>query len=275
MATPAPGVEDFLLDDRSVLADELDGETCPCRHLEIGGAILVAVGVAADDDRLVQPGTRRGTFLQMIGSRKIVPPMMLRIVPFGDFPHFLQAELLHARLVGRDGRAFHRDAVLLGRFRCVDGDLVVGLVALLHGQVEIDEVEIEIGVDQLVLDELPDDAGHLVAVHFDDRIFDLDLAHEWPSAGMLRCGMKEMAPYSTRAGARPDRDFRLKVVAGVCGQRRGRPASWSRQAGALSAAARMAAMFFAKAVRPPLPETAEPATRNRRRRLRLRRHWQP
>src|SRR3546814_18282191 len=33
----------------------------------------------------VQPGTRRGTFLQMIGSRKIVPPMMLRSVPFGDF----------------------------------------------------------------------------------------------------------------------------------------------------------------------------------------------
>ena len=33
----------------------------------------------------VQPGTRRGTFLQMIGSRKIVPPRMLRIVPFGDF----------------------------------------------------------------------------------------------------------------------------------------------------------------------------------------------
>ena len=33
----------------------------------------------------VQPGTRRGTFLQMIGSRKITPPRMLRIVPFGDF----------------------------------------------------------------------------------------------------------------------------------------------------------------------------------------------
>src|ERR1700681_4171732 len=34
---------------------------------------------------LVQPGTRRGTFLQMIGSRKITPPRMLRMVPFGDF----------------------------------------------------------------------------------------------------------------------------------------------------------------------------------------------
>src|SRR5437588_9959962 len=34
---------------------------------------------------LVQPGTSRGTFLQMIGSRKITPPKMLRMVPFGDF----------------------------------------------------------------------------------------------------------------------------------------------------------------------------------------------
>ena len=33
---------------------------------------------------LVQPGTSRGTFLQMIGSRKMTPPRMLRMVPFGD-----------------------------------------------------------------------------------------------------------------------------------------------------------------------------------------------
>ena len=33
----------------------------------------------------VQPGTSRGTFLQMIGSRKITPPRMLRMVPLGDF----------------------------------------------------------------------------------------------------------------------------------------------------------------------------------------------
>ncbi len=33
---------------------------------------------------LVQPGTSRGTFLQMIGWRKITPPRMLRIVPLGE-----------------------------------------------------------------------------------------------------------------------------------------------------------------------------------------------
>ena len=39
---------------------------------------------------LVQPGTSRGTFWQMIGSRKITPPRMLRIVPFGDRHIFLR-----------------------------------------------------------------------------------------------------------------------------------------------------------------------------------------
>src|SRR6201996_4837264 len=34
---------------------------------------------------LFQPGTSRGTFLQMIGSRKMHPPRILRMVPFGDF----------------------------------------------------------------------------------------------------------------------------------------------------------------------------------------------
>ncbi len=32
----------------------------------------------------VQPGTRRGTFSQMIGWRNTVPPRMLRIVPLGE-----------------------------------------------------------------------------------------------------------------------------------------------------------------------------------------------
>ena len=37
---------------------------------------------------------------------------------------------------------------------------------------------IEIGIDELIFDHLPDDAGHLVPIHLDDWIFDLDLCHE-------------------------------------------------------------------------------------------------
>ena len=61
---------------------------------------------------LVQPGTRRGMLEMTIGSRKMTPPRMLRIVPLGERYISLEAELLDARLVGRDRRALHADAVL-------------------------------------------------------------------------------------------------------------------------------------------------------------------
>src|SRR6187402_1115348 len=72
----------------------------------------------------VQPGTRRGTFWQMIGSRKITPPRMLRI--------------------GRDGRALDGHAVLLGRLGRVDRDLVAGGVAVLDAEVEIVELQVQV-----------------------------------------------------------------------------------------------------------------------------------
>jgi hypothetical protein len=49
----------------------------------------------------------------MIGSRKMTPPRMLRIVPVRGAPHLLEAELLDPRLVGRDRRALAPDAVLV------------------------------------------------------------------------------------------------------------------------------------------------------------------
>ncbi len=49
--------------------------------------------------------------------------------------------------------------------RGIDGDLIVGRVAEFDAQIVIFQIHIEVGVDQLVLDELPDDAGHLVPVH--------------------------------------------------------------------------------------------------------------
>jgi hypothetical protein len=113
----------------------------------------------------------------MIGSRKITPPRMLRIVPFGRLPHLLQVEFLHAVFIGRDRRALDADAVLLDGVGGVDRDLVVGGVAVFDREVVIIESRSRYGMDQLVLDLLPDDAGHLVAVEIDDGIGDLDLAH--------------------------------------------------------------------------------------------------
>jgi hypothetical protein len=41
---------------------------------------------------------------------------------------------------------------------------------MLDAEVVVEQVDIKIGEDQLLLDELPDDAGHLVAVELDDGV---------------------------------------------------------------------------------------------------------
>ena len=79
-------------------------------------------------------------------------------------------ELFDPRFIGRDGGAFDADAHRLDRFGGVDRHPVVGRIAVLDRKVEVLEVDIQIGMDELVANESPDDAGHLVAVELDNRI---------------------------------------------------------------------------------------------------------
>ena len=95
----------------------------------------------------------------------------------GRAPHFLQAEFLHPRFIRGDRRALHTYAVLFNRVGGVDGDLVVGGVAVLDAQVVVLQVDVEVGQDQLLFDERPDDARHLIAVEFDDGVLNLDFGH--------------------------------------------------------------------------------------------------
>ncbi len=173
-------VEHLVLDLLAVVADEADGHLARAGHLEIGGAILVAIGVAADDDRL---GPARHQPRHVLADDRLTEDDATQDVAdgaVGRAPHLLEIELLHPAFVGGDGGAFHADADLFDLVGGVDRDLVVGLVALLDAQVVIQQIHIEIGVDQLVLDILPDDPGHLVAVEFDDRVLHLDFRHCGP-----------------------------------------------------------------------------------------------
>ena len=87
----------------------------------------------------------------------------------------LQLEFLHTGLIGGDGGALDTNLVLLDSLGGINGDLVVGLVAVLEAEIIVLEVDVEVGGDEAVLDVLPDDPGHLIAVKLDDGVLDLDL----------------------------------------------------------------------------------------------------
>lgn len=131
-----------------------------------------------------------------MGARKTVPPRMLRMVPLGEShtasgQYFmlyekrkwgeehtlLQLELLYALLIWGNGSALHSDRVFLDGLSSIYCDLIVCLISIWQAQIVVFEVDVKVWVNEFVLDILPDDAGHLIAVKLDDRILDLDLLY--------------------------------------------------------------------------------------------------
>ena len=97
--------------------------------------------------------------------------------PVGALPHLLQVIFRHAGGVGRDGGAFDGDAVFLRGFRGFHGHLIVRLIAVGKAQIIIFRVQLDERIQQLLLDHLPQNPGHLVPVHLDQRRRHFDLFH--------------------------------------------------------------------------------------------------
>jgi hypothetical protein len=95
----------------------------------------------------------------------------------GGLPHLFEAEFLDSCLIGGDGRALDADMMLLNGVGGIDGHLIIGFVTVLDTQIVVVEVHVEVRQNQTILDVLPDHAGHLVAVEFDNGAFDLDFGH--------------------------------------------------------------------------------------------------
>jgi hypothetical protein len=103
------------------------------------------------------------------------------MVPLGDFHIFLRLNSFTRASSGVMVAHFTPTPWLLDGVGRVDRHLIVGGVTVLHAQVVVVQLKVQIREDQLVLDHLPDDAGHLVAVDVHNRVVDLDLGHGFSS----------------------------------------------------------------------------------------------
>lgn len=118
------------------------------------GPVADESGDVLDDDGLSEDGS-----VEVISDGAV-----------GGLPHFFQFELLDSGLVGGDGGTLDANFALLDGFSCVHGDLVVGLISVLHAQIKVLDVKIEEGMDEFVFDELPEDSGHFISVQFGDGV---------------------------------------------------------------------------------------------------------
>jgi hypothetical protein len=76
----------------------------------------------------------------------------------------------------------------------IDGDLIVGGIAVLHAQIVVFDINVQEREDKLFLDHFPDNSGLFVAIELDDGIVDLDLLFHYVSiAAGIRLGVPDMA----------------------------------------------------------------------------------
>ncbi len=131
---------------------------------KIGGLVLVAEGMPADADGMFPPRHQPRNILDEDGLPENGSVKDVADGPVGRLPHLLQSELLHPRLIGSDGGALNPYSVLQNSMGGIHGHLVSGGIAVLYAQIKIFQVDVKVGEDQFLFDELPDNARHFVAV---------------------------------------------------------------------------------------------------------------
>lgn len=138
-------------------------------------AVLITVGVTANDNRLGPAGHEAGDVLDNNGLTEDSAVEDVTDGTVGASPHLLEAELFDAISIGGNGSTLDTDLGALHSFSAINGNLIVGLITLLNGKIVVLSFEVKVGVDVLILDPLPDDASHLITIHIDDGLSDVHL----------------------------------------------------------------------------------------------------
>src|SRR5882672_790279 len=102
----------------------------------------------------------------MIGSRKIVPSRMLRIVPLGD--RHICFRLNSFTRASSGVIVAHFTATPYWRVAFAESIVISSPVrSRLDAEVEVLQIDVEVREDERLADLLPDDPRHLVPVHLE------------------------------------------------------------------------------------------------------------
>lgn len=137
--------------------------------------VLVTESMASNDDRLSPAGHQSR---DVLNDNRLSEDSAIEFVSdctVGGLPHELQLEFFDSGFVWGNRSALDSHFVFFDGLSGLKSHFVVSFVPVLHTEIEVLNVDIEVGSDQLVLDVLPDDARHLVAVHLHDGFVYLDL----------------------------------------------------------------------------------------------------
>lgn len=137
---------------------------------EVHTVVLITEGVPSNDNRLLPSSDESRNILDNDGFPEDGSVEVVSDSSVGGFPHFFEVKLLDSCLIWSDGSALDADLAFLDGLRGLQSDLVVGFVSVFNAQIEVLDVEVEEGMDEFILDLLPDDPSHLVTIKLSNRV---------------------------------------------------------------------------------------------------------
>lgn len=141
---------------------------------EISCLVLISESVSSDNNWLFPSWNESGDIFNNDGFSKDGTVQDVSDGSVGAFPHLFEIELLDSGFVRGDGGTFDTNFALFDGVGGIDGDLIVGGVSMFDAEVEVLNIEVEEGEDEFVLDGLPDDPGHLIAVELSNWVFNFN-----------------------------------------------------------------------------------------------------
>jgi len=142
---------------------------------EISGFILITEGVSTNDDGLFPAWHELGDVGDNDRGSEDSATNDVSNGSVGGSPHLLKAEFSDTSLIRGDSSALDTNLAGLDGFCGLMGDLIVSGITVLDAEIEVLDIQITMREDELLLDELPDNSGHLISVHLDNGVSDLDL----------------------------------------------------------------------------------------------------
>ena len=162
---------DFHFFFRAIISFENNFELSWLVNSEVGGLVLITKGMSSNDDGFFPARDESGDVADDDGFSE---DGAVENVPDGSiwaFPHFLQFELLNSGLIGSNGGTFDTDLTLFDGISGIDGDLVICGISIFHAQIKIFDREVEEGENKFILDSLPDNPCHLIAIELSNWVW--------------------------------------------------------------------------------------------------------
>ena len=130
--------------------------------------------MSADDDWLGPVGYKSWNILDDDGFSEDGSIKIVSNGSIGRFPHLFEFKFFYSGFVGSDGGALDSDFAFFDGYGSIKGDFVISFVSIFDSKIKVLYVEVEVGSDKFVFDELPEDSGHLISIKFCNCVFDFN-----------------------------------------------------------------------------------------------------